>query len=55
MQLLSGDEELVRLAEETPEQVATVHTSADRGELAERRRVSRDAVDHFVARAKRHV
>ncbi|KUL53953.1 hypothetical protein [Streptomyces sp. NRRL S-1521] len=55
VQLLAGDEELVRLAGETLEQVATVHTSADREELAERRRVTRDAVNHFVATAKRHV
>lgn len=55
VQLLSGDEDLVRLAEETLEQVATVHTAADRAELAERRRVSRDAINRFVATAKRHV
>lgn len=55
VQLLTGDDELVRLAAETLDQVADVHRTDDRAELGERRRVSRDAINSFVAAAKRHV
>ncbi|MEU6122998.1 hypothetical protein [Streptomyces sp. NPDC047123] len=55
VQLLTGDDELVRLAWETLDVVAEVHQTDDRGELAERRRVSREAINSFVAAAKQHV
>ncbi|MEU7584533.1 hypothetical protein AB0B50_43935 [Streptomyces sp. NPDC041068] len=55
VQLLTNDEELVRLAAETLDQVADVHRTDDRGVLGERRRISRDAINSFVAAAKRHV
>ncbi|MEU6820390.1 hypothetical protein ABZ921_07155 [Streptomyces atriruber] len=55
VQLLSNDEDLVRLAWETLDHVADVHRAADRDALAERRRVSREAINSFVAAAKRHV
>lgn len=54
VQLLTSDDELVRLAWETLDHVADVHRADDRDELAERRRVSRDAINSFVATAKRH-
>ncbi len=55
VQLLTSDAELVRLAWETLDQVADVHRADDRDGLAERRRVSRDAINAFVAAAQRHV
>ncbi|WP_409237721.1 hypothetical protein [Streptomyces sp. PA5.6] len=55
VQLLTNDEELVRLAWETLDHVADVRRADDRDSLAERRRVSREAINDFVATAKRHV
>ncbi|MYY81682.1 MULTISPECIES: hypothetical protein [Streptomyces] len=55
VQLLTHDEELVRLAWETLDHVADVHRADDRDALAERRRVSREAINSFVATAKQDV
>ncbi|AZM57708.1 hypothetical protein DMA15_15940 [Streptomyces sp. WAC 01529] len=55
VQLLTDDDELVRLAWETLDDVSEVHRTDDRDDLAERRRISRDAINTFVATAKRHV
>ncbi|MBW5425051.1 hypothetical protein GKQ77_26415 [Streptomyces sp. BG9H] len=55
VQLLTSDDELVRLAWETLDHVSEVHQTDDRDDLAERRRISRDAINTFVATAKRHV
>ncbi|QEU93650.1 hypothetical protein [Streptomyces kanamyceticus] len=55
VQLLTADDALVRQAAAALEDVAEVHKAADRDALAERRRVSREAINSFVAAAKRHV
>ncbi|MEU7647422.1 MULTISPECIES: hypothetical protein [Streptomyces] len=55
VQLLTSDDALVRQAWETLDHVSDVHRADDRDGLAERRRVSRDAINAFVAAAKRHV
>ncbi|WP_307840531.1 hypothetical protein [Streptomyces sp. G44] len=55
VQLLTGDDDLVRLAWQTLDHVSDVHRAEDRDDLAERRRVSREAINAFVAAAKRHV
>ncbi|MFF8645179.1 hypothetical protein [Streptomyces sp. NPDC015345] len=55
VQLLTSDEALVRQAWEALDTVAEVHRTDDRDDLAERRRASRDAINSFVAAARRHV
>ncbi|MGV9882391.1 hypothetical protein [Streptomyces sp. NPDC003006] len=55
VQLLTSEDALVQLAWETLDKVADVHRTDDRDGLAERRRISREAINSFVAAAKRHV
>ncbi|MGA4849564.1 hypothetical protein ACOBQB_26135 [Streptomyces sp. G5(2025)] len=55
VQLLTSDDDLARQAWATLDMVSDLHRAEDRDDLAERRRVSRDAINAFVAAAKRHV
>ncbi|MEU8957412.1 hypothetical protein AB0C93_24260 [Streptomyces sp. NPDC048518] len=55
VQLLTHDDELIRLAWEVLDQIGEVHRTDDREEMAVRRRTSRAAINSFVRVAKRHV
>jgi hypothetical protein len=55
VQLLTADEQLISQAWQTLDTVSDLHKAADREELAERSRGSRQAINAFVATAKRHI